>query len=188
VAVATIDEALTEGPIGKHLLVPSFAAYGPLATRVQQGAVPVIGFLTRWVGSRRQSMSPPLSAVSPKPEISTARTSRSNTDSPTVSMIACRRWRLKCLDERSGQGSFGQYYEPTFVTSDQVATSKKADQRQYKHDGRQRVVNLKQRLAKDEAAKTEHRGPDDAARRIGHQKCAPRHAIQSSEECRQYTQ
>ena len=58
----------------------------------------------------------------------------------------------------------------------------------YKHDGRQRVVKLKQRFTKDEAAKTEHRGPDDAASGIGRQKCAPRHAIQSGEECRQYTQ
>jgi hypothetical protein len=58
--------------------------------------------------------------------------------------------------ERSGQGSFGQYCKPIFVTSDQVATSKKATQREYKHDGRQRVVKLKQRFTKDEAAKAEH--------------------------------
>jgi hypothetical protein len=64
--------------------------------------------------------------------------------------------------------------------SDQVATSKKAGQRECKHDRRQRVVKLKQRFTKDEAAKTEHRGPDDAASGIGHQKCAPRHAIHTN--------
>jgi hypothetical protein len=90
--------------------------------------------------------------------------------------------------ERSGQGSFGQYCKPIFVTSDQIAASKKATQRECKHDGRQRVVKLKQRFTKDEAAKAEHHGPDDTASGIGHQKCAPWHAIQSGEECRQYTQ
>src|SRR5215469_4165296 len=79
--------------------------------------------------------------------------------------------------ERSGQGSFGQYCKPIFVASDQIATSKKATQRECKHDGRQRVVKLKQRFTKDEAAKAEHHGPDDTASGIGHQKCAPWHAI-----------
>ena len=90
--------------------------------------------------------------------------------------------------ERSRQGPFGQCCKPIFVTSDQVAASKKADQRECEHDGRQRVVKLKQRFTKDEAAKAEHHGSDDTASGIGHQKCAPWHAIQSGEECRQYTQ
>src|SRR5262245_25937710 len=90
--------------------------------------------------------------------------------------------------ERSRQGLFGQYCKPIFVTSDQVATSKKAGQRECKHYGCQRMVKLKQRLSKHEPAKTEQRGPDDAASGIRHQKCAPGHAIQSGQECRQYTQ
>src|SRR5215471_1851468 len=90
--------------------------------------------------------------------------------------------------EWSGQGSFGRCCEPIFVTSDQVAAAKKAGKRECKHDGRQRVVNLEQRFTEDETAKTECRSPDDAASGVGHQKCAPRHAIQSGEECRQYAQ
>src|SRR5262249_46280502 len=90
--------------------------------------------------------------------------------------------------ERSGQGLLGQCSKPIFVTSDQVATSKKAGQRERKHDGRQRVVKLKQRLTKDEAAKTEHDGADDAPRGIGHEKRAQRHAIEPGEEPRKHPQ
>src|SRR5262249_11221742 len=97
-------------------------------------------------------------------------------------------FRMESGHERSGQRSFCRCCKPIFVTSDQVAASKKTGQRDCKHDGRQRVVKLKQHFTKDEAAKTEHRGPDEAASGIGHQKCAPRHAIHSGEECRQYAQ
>jgi hypothetical protein len=66
--------------------------------------------------------------------------------------------------QRPGQGFFGRCCKPIFVTSNQVATSKKAgQQRECQHDGRQRVVKLKQRFTKDEAAKTEH----DAALALG---------------------
>src|ERR1700745_3965545 len=99
-------------------------------------------------------------------------------------MLTLWPFRMERGHERSGQGSFGQYCKPIFVTSNQVAASKKAGQRECKHDGRQRVVKLKQRFTKDEAAKAEHRGPDDAASCIGYQKCAPRHAVQPGQEGR----
>src|SRR5262245_8888834 len=68
--------------------------------------------------------------------------------------------------ERSRQGLFGQYCKPIFVMSDQVATSKKAGQRECKHYGCQRMVKLKQRFTKHEPAKTENRGPDDAMQAV----------------------
>src|SRR5262249_60181945 len=89
-------------------------------------------------------------------------------------------FRMESGHERSGQRSFCRCCKPIFVTSDQVAASKKTGQRERKHDGRQRVVKLKQRLTKDEAAKTEHGGPEDASRGIGHHKGAPRNAVKAA--------
>src|SRR5215831_18467916 len=78
--------------------------------------------------------------------------------------------------------------KPIFVASHQVTTSKESRQREYEHNGRERVVKLKQKFAEEVAADTEHRGPDNPTTGIGDQKRAPGHAVYSGEERRQHAQ
>ena len=88
----------------------------------------------------------------------------------------------------AGYRAFGRCCKPIFVASDQVTTSKESCQRECEHNGRERVVKLKQKFTEEVAADAEHRGPDNATSGIGEQKRAPGHAVHSGEERRQHAQ